>query len=781
MTRRWASGAPVALLYLVAATAEAHVPHNDMLAGAVDAGLANAHPWVLIHATGSSTLILESTDAGDNWSAVSGPPNADLLIDAARTDDGTLVLLSDTHYWWSEDDGATWSNADLPAVGTGLAAGDGILITMDDGVALGQPGELATMATGTAFSNPSGGPGGYTAVDVDGAVWTVAGADLVALPALAEPVTASLATSSTIYAGMGSGAVSRWDGTTWAPCGPTPEAGDDHPAIVALASDDLRLLASAASRGPAVSSDDCATWTSVAAPMDTDFTNNGSAQSDAAATTELAIAGELLIQAGWDGFSASEDGGATWKKVVVLPPDYIRAVAISPNVEKDGVVLLGGYSAGVERTDDGGATWDAPGLGLTEANIQGPLAIAPDDPHTAYAIADHLLWRSDDGATTWTQPTTPFSALHGLAAGTGGELWLSGDPDPTNVFGVTGTAARSPDGGVSWAPVAGLGLTETVGAFTRTPTRICAIAAGNVACSTDDGGTWTTVYAGASTVKGVAELSSGRLIVATVDEGVYTVDNCVPTLVYDGSADPVVAVTTTDDDTVFAATRSGRLLKSVDQAASFTDVGVQLTAAVSELAARPDFAAHPDLVLGTYDGAWLLSGDTLARFGRYERLDDHSGFLTVDGTRARSDSDAAIGTCTPLPAGATVTGSVRGTVVRVWGRSDGSGDVSVTVDGTAIGSFGEKVKKQGSLLLESGTLTDAWHDVSLTGSPDEAGAEDAVCLDGVEGSADGAVLTGVRRCGCASTGAPQAGTLSASFLLFFLSALTARCRSGWRR
>lgn len=778
-----------------AGDAYAHVPHNDMIAGSADRDLAGEHPWVLLHATGSSTLLLASDDGGDTWNAFSGPPNADLLTDVGRTNDGVLVLLAEARYWWSADDGETWEFEDLDASPTGLAAGDGILITTEAGVRIGPPGELAESDTDTAFAAPAYGPGGFTALDGAGGVWTSGSGDWAALPEAPEPSTAAVATTDGVYVGSASGSVRWWDGSTWLECAP-PQIDAEHPAIVALASDDLRVVVSAAGHGPALSDDGCVSWDDIAAPMDTDFDNSGGAQSDAEATTLLAVAGDHIIQAGWDGFAWSTDGGATWSKRVVLPADYIRAAAISPEVDRDGRVLLGGYSAGVERSDDGGASWDAPGIGLEEANVPGPVDFAPDNPDVVYAVVEHQLWRSNDGGSSWLAPNTPFASLNDLLVVSSMELWLCGDPLPGNPFVVTGTIAHSVDGGLTWAGVPGVGVpdavTELYAGGPATPAdggptqRICALAGGTLQCSTDSGRTWETTWGGASSVRGVVAVTvSGveRLVIATLGDGILTLDEGAQVLAYDGTADPVVELTGADDSTVFAGTRSGRLLRSTDAGTSWTDLEVQFTAAVSVMAARPGFAEHPELLVGTYDGAWLVtesgsggesgsgeeSGVVAERFGRYQRLDDRSGYVDIAGTRARSDPEAAMGNCTPMPTGSTVAGSARGTVIRVWGSSDGSGEVRVWIDGQEVGTTGGRRRKQGTLLFESAVLEDDWHRVELTGD----GEGEALCLDAIEGSASGAVLADVGSgCGCGAGGGRGAGTVGLALLL---------AASGWRR
>jgi len=132
----------------------------------------------------------------------------------------------------------------------------------------------------------------------------------------------------------------------------------------------------------------------------------------------------------------------------------------------------------VQRSDDGGATWEAVGNQFVYDGVPGThqwydgsphpwefkrvwhLEPALDDPDTVYAgVEDAALFRSTDGGRSWTE-------LSGLRGHGSGASWMPGaggmglhtillDPTrPRRMFIAISAAGvfRSDDGGGSWAP-----------------------------------------------------------------------------------------------------------------------------------------------------------------------------------------------------------------------------------------------------------------------------------------------------------------------------------------
>lgn len=763
-------------MILLAGLAFAHVPHSVITSVASAPDLDASRPWFSTHDYGGATTLMRSDDAGDTWSAVGGEPTRDVLVDAGWTGEGQVVLLSEGRCWWSDDDGASWSQAPLDAPAVRLATGDGVAVATDDGLRVGAVGDLEVVAAGEAFTDVSAGPGGFAAVGEQ--LWTDGGTG--AWAPLAGPggtVTRALAGAVALYAGRSDGSVWRWDGATWTACGATPFQELDYPSVVALASDGDQLAVASASQGPAVSHDDCATWVSVAAPLDSSFGGAGGARDNDETTSVLAVAGDRLLQAGWAGLACSQDGGASWEKRAVLPPDLYRGVALSPDFERDGVVLLGGFSGGVDRSEDGGRTWASTGLGLVAPNIQ-QILFAPGDASRVYADANHTLVRSRDGGLTWEDVDVACgSACHGWSVIADGSLWQAGVPVDGNALGVTSNAAVSRDGGVTWADVGGLDAGVEWDNFIDTTERLCVTGDDQLVCSADSGATWSTVREAGGRVIAIVEVGDVALV-SVEDEGVYRVAGGESTLVRDGVDDPVFTLSRADDDTLFATTRGARVLRSDDAGVSWTDLGVTLTAAVPAMALRANFAVNPDVLLASYDGGWLIhdGGATAERFGRYERVDNSSGFMQADGTTTVQDREAALGSCALLPPASTLFTLVRGTRVRVLGRAGGSSQAAVVLDGVEQAVLGgDVIDSAQGVVWDSGEIGDGWHHVELV-----ARVGEDLCVDGIEATAPGATLDGFadtgdsgdtgdapeKRCGCErGSGAEAAGLLGVGAVL----------------
>ena len=133
---------------------------------------------------------------------------------------------------------------------------------------------------------------------------------------------------------------------------------------------------------------------------------------------------------------ASADGGAGWS---MLPPpprqDGNFASAITADEQH---VYVGMRGAGVLRTADGGATWEAPGDGLKNTTV---MSLDVLDGRL-YAGTMGGVFVSDDGGTTWS------AANRGLVATTA-DVLLEAEDGTILAGGVSGLFA-SDDRGSSW-------------------------------------------------------------------------------------------------------------------------------------------------------------------------------------------------------------------------------------------------------------------------------------------------------------------------------------------
>jgi photosystem II stability/assembly factor-like uncharacterized protein len=119
----------------------------------------------------------------------------------------------------------------------------------------------------------------------------------------------------------------------------------------------------------------------------------------------------------------STDGGATWQPLGLgrsLPLPYFRGMA--QMCGRPDVVFLGngdfppGSAGAVLRSDDGGATWQAPPLPGPPNSTIWTFAVHRADPELAYAASvSGQVYRSTDGGSSWTKLAREFGEIRALA------------------------------------------------------------------------------------------------------------------------------------------------------------------------------------------------------------------------------------------------------------------------------------------------------------------------------------------------------------------------------
>ncbi|MEN8162573.1 MAG: hypothetical protein ABFS37_00450 [Acidobacteriota bacterium] len=112
---------------------------------------------------------------------------------------------------------------------------------------------------------------------------------------------------------------------------------------------------------------------------------------------------------------SSRDGGLTWFSSVVGKKAY--HLDISPHDPDLALAAMEVSYAGrgVQRTTDGGTTWNYSGTGLPLFNTQ-TVRFDPTDPDVAYAGTDVGLYRSTDGGVTWARwgDGLPAASIHDI-------------------------------------------------------------------------------------------------------------------------------------------------------------------------------------------------------------------------------------------------------------------------------------------------------------------------------------------------------------------------------
>ena len=220
------------------------------------------------------------------------------------------------------------------------------------------------------------------------------------------------------------------------------------------------------------------------------------------------------------GVFKSTDGGATWRAAGSGLPVLQRAdgstasgiasLAIDPNNPGTlyaASILNLSVGGGVFKSTDGAATWSAVNVGLADTTSIVSLTIDPRNPNILYAVSPYggprafspTLFKTTDGASTWTAASTGFNALS-LSIDPQDSNTLYALNDSPNNFDPIRGVFKSTDGGGTWNVVL-LGGTGD-GWVTATPSEsgpsivFAGIDGGGISKSVDGGRTWATANSG---------------------------------------------------------------------------------------------------------------------------------------------------------------------------------------------------------------------------------------------------------------------------------------------
>jgi photosystem II stability/assembly factor-like uncharacterized protein len=164
------------------------------------------------------------------------------------------------------------------------------------------------------------------------------------------------------------------------------------------------------------------------------------------------------------GIFKSVDGGDTWSQLPGTTTwDSVNRLAISPTDSH--LILAATRYGGIERSTDGGATWNLPTF--TQGSYD--VAFSPHDGMKAVAeildydfVADDWFHRavySTDGGASWSLAAPPFDLLYGFSS----RLELAYAPANGDIVylnsGADGLIYRSTDGGHTYSPQTSSGAT----------------------------------------------------------------------------------------------------------------------------------------------------------------------------------------------------------------------------------------------------------------------------------------------------------------------------------
>ena len=367
-----------------------------------------------------------SLDGGTSWARTPLEGHAGAV--AFHPSDPDLIYAATfPRLFRSRDGGATWTR-----IGAGFPFGVHSLL-----VDPRQPRVLYAAGNGGLFKSRDGGASWAPAMKGMGE-----GIDQV-VPAL-DP-----SNPATLYAGVlrrsGRGQVgelfrSRDGGASWKRLRFTE-------VVFAVTVDPLRptrLYAGLGASGVLRSADGGGTWRSSDHGLRASYVF--------AAAVDPFTPGRLL--AAHAGLSESRDRGLTWTRLSdELRRATFRIYTIVFAPWRPGEIYVGSHG-GVHKSVDGGATWEAAGDGLDGHVIERIAAhpVVPDfllaagwidlpDPEGRHF--EHALFRSEDGAATWTRLDLPLPgvAVRDFAFDVG---------EPETVHALGGTVYTSADAGATW-------------------------------------------------------------------------------------------------------------------------------------------------------------------------------------------------------------------------------------------------------------------------------------------------------------------------------------------
>ena len=356
----------------------------------------------------------------------------------------------------------------------------------------------------------------------------------------------SVSRPAVVYAGTGDGALVRSEdsGRSWSTVSRVPAA---ELASLAVDPAEARTVYAGTRAGVYRSTDAGSTWERLI----------GGGEALRVATTEARPG--VILAATPGGVLRSVDGGGSWERAL---EQHAHSVQIAP---ANASVVYAGAAGGVYRSDDGGVTWKPRSEGIPFREV-GPLAVHPTDPEIVLtgtniwewafhsdpfpaSTAGEGVYKTTDGGASWAK-TTGIVDLDVIAVAVDAN-------DPNVVYAGTECSRgifRSDDGGAAWVLVRGgpAGSEDiahyTMKLATDRDSNVYMTGRFGFARSANGGQSWDSL--------GVPRRHCHGLAISPHD----------PRLIFIGTS-------TAQDPTESEALPGGRILRSIDRGASWSEVG----------------------------------------------------------------------------------------------------------------------------------------------------------------------------------------------------------------
>lgn len=301
-------------MVLLLSMAFAHAPHDVVRGFAAPYDLSESHTW-WVTGSRSGVLFNYSYNAGDIW-YTSSAPDSTTPIDMCMMEDGTTISGTSVRYYYSSDDGLSFSHENGPASTADIACGDHLWIAAPAGLyGTDDPATAPTVYVAGSFARVVAFLDQAAALDSDGypyvwdgSTWTVRSRP--------EGLPAAAVSADGNYVGTTAGKVYSWNSSSsrWEQCATLPSESTGEPQIQVITVDGFTgstLLVGASYGGPYASTDLCQTWTS---PLmgEQPYVGVGGPSATTPTWSEMFAYNNRWVLTGWAGVWVSDNSGLVW-------------------------------------------------------------------------------------------------------------------------------------------------------------------------------------------------------------------------------------------------------------------------------------------------------------------------------------------------------------------------------------------------------------------------------------------------------------------------------------